>query len=197
VRVLHDADLQARGRATAAGLADELEVSVATARRDLEALSAAVNPVHPQPGRGGWSLPGGARTDLTALTAPAAQALFGESAEARHSYYDGHAEQTAFVLARVPPDEDERVAPDRAGMMRLGLPGPLSSLSAEDAAGPPFDVDLATELAAADGEPVVVLDVLTTAIVTGHRNRRLPRRRRVRLGRCRGPRRSHPGTALV
>jgi predicted DNA-binding transcriptional regulator YafY len=44
VRVLHDADLQARGRATAAGLADELEVSVATARRDLEALSAAVIP---------------------------------------------------------------------------------------------------------------------------------------------------------
>ncbi|MDT7707395.1 MAG: hypothetical protein QOG20_3002 [Pseudonocardiales bacterium] len=108
-----------RGAATAAGLADELEVSVATARRDLEALSAAVIPVYPQPGRGGgWSLPGGARTDLTALTAPEAQALFGESAEAPHSYYDGHAEQTAFVLARVPPNEDERVAPEWAGLMR-------------------------------------------------------------------------------
>lgn len=32
--------MQARGRVTAAELADELEVSVATARRDLEALSA-------------------------------------------------------------------------------------------------------------------------------------------------------------
>jgi predicted DNA-binding transcriptional regulator YafY len=33
--------MQARGRVTAAELAGELEVSVATARRDLEALSAA------------------------------------------------------------------------------------------------------------------------------------------------------------
>lgn len=69
--------LQARGRVTAARLAEELEVSVATARRDLEALSAAGIPVYPQPGRGGgWSLVAGARTDLTGLTATEAQALF-------------------------------------------------------------------------------------------------------------------------
>ena len=61
--------MQARGRVTAAEVADELEVSVATARRDLEALSTAGIPVYPQPGRGGgWSLVGGARTDLTGLT---------------------------------------------------------------------------------------------------------------------------------
>ncbi|MCT2590434.1 WYL domain-containing protein [Streptomyces sp. N2-109] len=69
--------LQARGRVTATELAAELEVSVATARRDLEALSAAGIPVYPQPGRGGgWSLLGGARTDLSGLSAPEAQALF-------------------------------------------------------------------------------------------------------------------------
>jgi len=69
--------LQARGRVTAAEVADELEVSVATARRDLEALSAAGIPVYPQVGRGGgWSLIGGARTDLSGLTATEAQALF-------------------------------------------------------------------------------------------------------------------------
>jgi predicted DNA-binding transcriptional regulator YafY len=69
--------LQARGRVTAAALAAELEVSVATARRDLESLSAAGVPVYPQPGRGGgWSLLGGARTDLTGLTAGEARALF-------------------------------------------------------------------------------------------------------------------------
>lgn len=69
--------LQARGRVTAARLAEELEVSVATARRDLEALSAAGIPVYPQPGRGGgWQLLGGARTDLSGLTGPEAQALF-------------------------------------------------------------------------------------------------------------------------
>lgn len=69
--------LQSRSRVTAAELASELEVSLATARRDLESLSAAGIPVYPQPGRGGgWSLVGGARTDLSGLSAPEAQALF-------------------------------------------------------------------------------------------------------------------------
>ncbi|MFJ6102374.1 helix-turn-helix transcriptional regulator [Streptomyces sp. NPDC092359] len=69
--------LQTRGRMTAAELAGELEVSVATARRDLEAMSAAGIPVYPQPGRGGgWALVGGARTDLSGLSATEAQALF-------------------------------------------------------------------------------------------------------------------------
>jgi predicted DNA-binding transcriptional regulator YafY len=69
--------LQARGRVTAAQLAAELEVSAATARRDLEALSSAGIPVYPQAGRGGgWQLLGGARTDLSGLTAVEARALF-------------------------------------------------------------------------------------------------------------------------
>jgi len=69
--------LQARGRVTAAEVADELEVSVKTARRDLEALSIAGIPVYSQPGRGGgWSLIGGARTDLSGLTAAEARTLF-------------------------------------------------------------------------------------------------------------------------
>src|SRR5580704_631020 len=69
--------MQSRGRVTATELASELEVSVATARPDLEALSAAGIPVYPQPGRGGgWSLVGGARTDLSGLSAAEAQALF-------------------------------------------------------------------------------------------------------------------------
>ncbi len=49
---------------------------MATARRDLEALSAAGIPVYPQAGRRGWQLLGGARTDLSGLTAPEARALF-------------------------------------------------------------------------------------------------------------------------
>src|SRR5204862_6907529 len=69
--------LQGRPRVTAAELAAELEISVATARRDLEALSTAGIPVYPQPGRGGgWSLVGGARTDLSGLSSTEAQALF-------------------------------------------------------------------------------------------------------------------------
>ena len=57
--------LQSRGRVTAATVAAELEVSLATARRDLEALSAVGVPVYAQPGRGGgWLLIGDARTNL-------------------------------------------------------------------------------------------------------------------------------------
>ena len=69
--------LQARGRVTAAEVAAELEVSLKTARRDLEALAMAGIPVYSQPGRaGGWQLLGGARTDLSGLTAAEARALF-------------------------------------------------------------------------------------------------------------------------
>jgi predicted DNA-binding transcriptional regulator YafY len=69
--------LQARGRVTAAQLAVVLVVWVPTARRDLEALSAAGIPVYPQAGRGGgWQLLGGARTDLSGLSAGEARALF-------------------------------------------------------------------------------------------------------------------------
>ncbi|MDY7103350.1 MAG: WYL domain-containing protein [Actinomycetota bacterium] len=69
--------LQSRGRVTAAEVAEELEVSIRTARRDLEALSIAGIPVYSQPGRGGgWSLVGGARTDLSGLTADEARTLF-------------------------------------------------------------------------------------------------------------------------
>jgi len=68
--------LQARDRVTAAELSRELEVSERTARRDLEALALAGVPVYSQPGRGGgWSLVGGARTDLSGLTGPEARAL--------------------------------------------------------------------------------------------------------------------------
>src|ERR687897_1625779 len=69
--------LQARGRITAAELAEELEISERTARRDLEALGMAGIPVYSQAGRGGgWSLLGGARTDLSGLTAAEARTLF-------------------------------------------------------------------------------------------------------------------------
>ncbi len=69
--------LQSRGRVTATELAEELEVSVKTARRDLEALGMAGFPVYSQPGRnGGWHLLGGGRTDLSGLTASEARALF-------------------------------------------------------------------------------------------------------------------------
>lgn len=69
--------MQARGQITAAQLAEELEVSVRTARRDLESLAMAGVPVYSRPGKGGgWSLIGGARTDLTGLNADEVRTLF-------------------------------------------------------------------------------------------------------------------------
>ncbi len=69
--------LQRRRSLTAAEAAEALEVSERTARRDLEALSMSGVPVYSTAGRGGgWKLVGGARTDLTGLSADEARALF-------------------------------------------------------------------------------------------------------------------------
>src|SRR3954464_6575853 len=69
--------LQSRGQVTAAEVADELEISERTARRDLEALGMAGLPIYSRQGRGGgWQLLGGARTDLSGLTSAEARALF-------------------------------------------------------------------------------------------------------------------------
>jgi predicted DNA-binding transcriptional regulator YafY len=69
--------LQSRQQVTAQEVAAELEVSLRTARRDLEALSVSGVPVYSQPGRGGgWRLVGGARTDLSGLSEAEARTLF-------------------------------------------------------------------------------------------------------------------------
>ncbi|QYM75109.1 YafY family protein [Leucobacter luti] len=69
--------LQRREQVTAAEVANELEVSERTARRDLDALGMAGIPIYSIQGRsGGWRLLGGGRTDLSGLTAGEARALF-------------------------------------------------------------------------------------------------------------------------
>jgi predicted DNA-binding transcriptional regulator YafY len=69
--------LQTHGKMTAPQLAEQLEVSVRSVYRDIEALSAAGVPVYAEQGRnGGITLVPGYRTDLTGLTASEAQALF-------------------------------------------------------------------------------------------------------------------------
>jgi predicted DNA-binding transcriptional regulator YafY len=69
--------LQARGRLTAASMAEELEVSERTIHRDIDQLSAAGIPVIADRGRsGGFKLADGFRTQLTGFTEGEAEALF-------------------------------------------------------------------------------------------------------------------------
>ncbi|MEU3192719.1 WYL domain-containing protein [Streptomyces sp. NPDC006992] len=69
--------LQSRGRMSAQALAEELEVSVRTAYRDLTRLQAAGIPVYAEQGRGGgYQLLEGYRTRLTGMSEGEARALF-------------------------------------------------------------------------------------------------------------------------
>ena len=114
--------LQHRGLMSATALADELEVSLRTVMRDMEALSAAGVPIYAERGRhGGFALLAGYTTDLTGLTHEEARALLvAGSGSAGLGMCDELASAMRKVVAALPALHRDSAARDAGRVLVRG-----------------------------------------------------------------------------
>ena len=158
--------LQVHGRLTAAQIAEHLETSTRTVRRDLDALCVAGVPVYPQRGRGGgWVLLGGHRIDLSGLTADEAQTLLlatdSASATLGPGFGEGLAAARRKLIAALPEPLRDSVEAARGSVLvdrtrwGPGASDPAPAGAADERTGDPSHLN-ALRRAVLSGHQVVV-----------------------------------------
>lgn len=149
--------LRQRGRMTAPALAGELEVSVRTVLRDIEALSTAGVPVYADRGRhGGFTLLPGFRTELTGLNHDEALALLTAVSGGSQKVF-GLSAALASAMRKVVDalPETHRAAMDDAAERFLVEPG----------------ADLLSRRSPTEDIATAVMREVRQAVLTGHRLR--------------------------